>query len=227
MRSNSVIMLLLISAAILLAQTVQQRGTLVVKGFAGQAPLIQVRGKSYVDLESLARMTNGSLSFQGNQVTLTLNVPAGAAAPPASPAPPAEEPPKAPQKLSPDLVRAGVSAIAAAGDWRQALASAVQYNTPLGDDFASGYRRNIEGQLVVAASAGVSDDDRNLVQLLRGAVAKVQALSDKYLALRKSLTYVAPDALDDDPLNQEVLNCAQGLRAMAASGTFQDVAACH
>jgi hypothetical protein len=226
MRSNSVITLLLISAAILLAQTVQQKGTLVVKGFAGQAPLIQVRGKSYVDLESLARMTNGSLSFQGNQVTLTLNGSAGAAAPPATAAPPVEEPPK-PQRLSPDLVRAGVNAMAAAGEWRQALASAVQYNTPLGDDFASGYRRNIEGQLVVAASAGVSDDDRNLVQLLRGAVTKMQTLSDKYLALRKSLTYVAPDAMDDDPLNLAVLNCAQGLRAMAASGTFQDVAACH
>ena len=221
MRSTSAVILLLVFAVILLAQAVQQRGTLIVKGFTGQVPLVQLRGKSYVELESLARMTNGSLSFHGTQVTLTLNGPA------AAPAPPVEEPPKVTPKLSPDLVRAAVDAMATAGEWRQALASAVQYNTPLGDDFANGYRRNIENQLVLAASAGVSDDDRNMLQLLRSAVAKMQTLSDKYMALRKNLTYVAPDAMEDDPLNQQVLSCAQGLRAMASGGTFQDVAACH
>jgi hypothetical protein len=225
MRPTSAVILTLVFAAILLAQAVQQKGTLIVKGFPGQAPLVQVRGKSYVELESLARMTNGSLSFHGNQVTLTLNGPVPA--PPAEAVHPVEEPPKVTPKLSPDLLRAGVDAMATAGDWRQALANAVQYNTPLSDDFANGYRRNIENQLVLASSAGVSDDDRNMIQLLRNAVTKMQTLSDKYMALRRSLTYIAPDALEDDPLNQQVLNCAQGLRAMASSATFQDVAACH
>jgi hypothetical protein len=222
MRSTTFAVILpLVFGAILLAQTVHQKGTLVVHGFAGSAPLIQVRGKSYVDLESLARMTNGSLSFQGDQVTLTLNGPAH------PPAPPAEEPPKGPTKLSTDLLRMGMDAMVTAGNWRQALASAVQYNTPLTEDWATGYRREVDNKLALAASAGVSDDDRNMMQLLHTAVAKMQTLSDKYTAMRKNLTYVAPDAMDDDPLNQQVLNCAQGLRAMAASATFQDVAACH
>jgi hypothetical protein len=222
MRSTtSVVILPLVFGAILLAQAVQQQGTLIVQGFDGSAPLVQVRGKSYVDLESLARLTNGSLSFQGNQVTLTLNWPGRA------PAPSADEPPKGPVKLSQDLLRMGMDAMVTAGNWRQALATAVQYNTPLTEDWATVYRREVENKLALAASAGVSDDDRNMMQLLHTAVAKMQTLSDKYTAMRKSLTYVAPDAMDDDPLNQQMLNCAQGLRAMAASATFQDVAACH
>jgi hypothetical protein len=225
MRSISILTLLLVLAAILLAQAVQQKGTLIVKGFPGQAPLVQVRGKSYVELESLARMTNGSLSFHGNQVTLTLNGPAPT--PPAEAVQPVEEPPKVTPKLSPDLLRSGIDAMVATGNWRQALASAVQYNTPVTDDWANGYRRDVENKLTLAASAAVSDDDRNMMQLLQTAVAKMQALSDKYMALRRNMTYVAPDSMQNDPLNQQVLSCAQGLRAMAASGMFQDVAACH
>ena len=56
---------------------------------------------------------------------------------------------------------------------------------------------------------------------------KMQTLSDKYLALRKSLTYIAPDSLDKDPLDQQILSCARGLSSMAASGQFEDVPACH
>lgn len=53
-------------------QTAQQTGTLVVSGQPGQAPVLQIGGKSYVNIEALARLTNGALSFEGNQITLTL-----------------------------------------------------------------------------------------------------------------------------------------------------------
>jgi hypothetical protein len=63
--------------------------------------------------------------------------------------------------------------------------------------------------------------------LLSNVSGKMQTLSDKYLALRKSLTYIAPDSLDKDPLDQQILNCARGLSSMAGSGDFEDVAVCH
>ena len=50
----------------------QQSGTLVVSGQPGQTPLVQINGRSYVDITALARLINGSLSFKGNQVALTL-----------------------------------------------------------------------------------------------------------------------------------------------------------
>jgi hypothetical protein len=53
-----------------------QNLTLVVAGQPGQIPIVQINGKSYVDVDALARLTNGSLSFKGHQVILT---PAGLA----------------------------------------------------------------------------------------------------------------------------------------------------
>ncbi len=54
----------------------QQNLTLIVNGQPGQAPIVQINGKSYVDIEALARLTNSSLSVKGNQIILT---PAGSA----------------------------------------------------------------------------------------------------------------------------------------------------
>src|ERR1035437_4809965 len=54
----------------------QQNLTLIVSGQPGQAPIVQMNGKSYVDIDALALLTKSSLSFKGNQVILT---PPGAA----------------------------------------------------------------------------------------------------------------------------------------------------
>jgi len=81
--SLSLILLLSLSA---FAQDAQQNLTLVVSGQPGHAPIVQINGKSYVDIDALARLTNSSVSIRGNQVILT---PLGSApsAPPANPEP--------------------------------------------------------------------------------------------------------------------------------------------
>ena len=66
------LMVLLAVPTLALSQTEQQNGTLVVSGQPGQAAVLRVNGRSYVDVEALARLTNGSLGFKGNQITLTL-----------------------------------------------------------------------------------------------------------------------------------------------------------
>lgn len=50
-----------------------QQRILVIDGHTGQAPVIEANGKSCVEIEALASLTNGSLSFSGNQITLTLH----------------------------------------------------------------------------------------------------------------------------------------------------------
>ena len=53
-------------------------------------------------------------------------------------------------------------------------------------------------------------------------------LTDRFLALRSNLTYVDPTSLDNDPLDQKILACAQGMAAIAIpGGMFEDVPACH
>jgi hypothetical protein len=77
---------LLVLPGLAWSQDAQQNLKLVVAGQPGQVPILQMNGKSYVDVDALARLTNSSLSFKGNQVILT---PPGSApsTPPADPEP--------------------------------------------------------------------------------------------------------------------------------------------
>src|SRR5208282_6151933 len=87
--SAVLVVALLAMSGLCLSQAAQQNGALIVSGQPGQTPVLQINGKSYVDIEALARLTNGSLSFKGNQVTLTL--PASTASTPTA-TPPASQP---------------------------------------------------------------------------------------------------------------------------------------
>jgi len=77
---------LLVLPGLAWSQDVRQNPTLIVTGQSGQIPVLQMNGKCYVDIDALARLTNSSLSFKGNQVILT---PPGSApsTPPANPEP--------------------------------------------------------------------------------------------------------------------------------------------
>jgi hypothetical protein len=57
-----------------LAQTPQKGSTLTIVGHAGEAKLFQLNGKSYVDIETLARLTGGTLLFKSNQTILTVPI---------------------------------------------------------------------------------------------------------------------------------------------------------
>ena len=50
----------------------QQSGALIVSGHSGQVPVTQINGRPYVAVDALARLMNGSLGYQGSQITLTL-----------------------------------------------------------------------------------------------------------------------------------------------------------
>ncbi len=83
-------------AAIALAGTLlaQQTSSLSIAGLQGSARVIQVDGRNYVEVESLARLSQGSLSFNGSQIVLTLpNGPASSLSASSSSAPPRNPPP--------------------------------------------------------------------------------------------------------------------------------------
>ena len=215
---NPILALLLLLPELGLSQVSPQKTTLTVKGYPGSAPVIQVDGKSYVEIESLARLTNGSVSFKANQITLTLAT---------SGAIPAAAQTDQPAKLSKGLLQAGIEEMAVIGEWRTAVVNAVQNNNPIAEDGLDGYRRNADSKLAVASTTVVTDADRNVLLFIKNEFNNMQKLSAQYLATRKSLTYIAPDSLDNDPLNQQIQDCAQGLASLTASGQFQDVATCH
>jgi hypothetical protein len=191
----------------------QQGRVFSIDGHPGQAPVIETGGQSCVGLEALASLTNGSLSFSGNQITLTLH---GA---------PASQP--GVQGFSKDFLSAGIEAMSEIREWRIALQNAVRYGFPTNPDWVSSYRGAATSSVRQASVAASTESDRNAAQLIQMELGHMQQLSDQMISKRQDMTYIAPDALENDPLDKKILNCAHSLGAMAASGQFHDDGSCH
>jgi hypothetical protein len=191
----------------------QQSRILTIEGQSGQAPVIQADGRSCVEIEALAKLTNSSMRFSGNQIILTLH---------ALPASQPEIP-----GLSKAFLSAGIEAMSTIREWHSALQSAIRYGFPANDDWVTRYRNAAVTSVQLASVAASTDSDRNASQLVGKELDNMRQLSDELLAKRGSVTYIAPDALANDPLNQKIISCAHSLAAMAASGQFNDDGSCH
>ncbi|MGA7922247.1 MAG: hypothetical protein WCA38_21490 [Candidatus Acidiferrales bacterium] len=72
--------------------------------------------------------------------------------------------------------------------------------------------------LRLAQLAASTDADHSAYQLLSNEFQNMSQLTDKYLAQRANLTYLPPDALPNDDLNQKIVACGHALGSMAESG---------
>ena len=208
----------LVVPGMVLSQGVEESRSLIINGQAGQAPVVRMQGKSYVELEVLARLTHGSLSFNGSQVTLTL---AGSGANTATTVAGEKS------EFSREFLRAGIEEMAMIREWRTALTNAVQNGFPIGDDWMIIYREPALRNLRLAAVAASTDPDRSAYQLLSNEYDNMKKLSDRFVAAHTAQNYMPPDSLKSDPLNEQILSCARSLAAMAASGKFVDDGSCH
>jgi hypothetical protein len=208
----------LIIPAFFLAQAAQKSRTLVINGHPGEVAVMERDSHAYVEIEALARLTNGSLSFNGNQIMLTLLAPD-------TPAPATTPPP--PSGFTKDFIRAGIEEMAVIREWRSALKNAVQRGYPVTEDWIDGYQARAEQSLRLVSLAATTEFDKDAVQLLRNEFNNMKILSDRFVQANKSRTYVSPESLNNDPLDQRILNCARSLAAMAASGQFADDGSCH
>jgi hypothetical protein len=232
-RSLAPLILTILLAVPLLAlcqATAQQTRILVLNGQLGQVTVVQMNGRSYVDLETLARVANGTLSFSGNQITLTLpNSPSAPSAAPASTnsANPASSPAPPNPGFSKAFLKAGIEAMSLVREWHSALANAIQNGFPIAENWLSGYRIQAQAGLRLASVAASTDSDQSAAQLLNNEFENMKTLSNNYVAARQSLDYIAPDALTNDALNQKIVNCGHSLAGMAASGQFVDDGSCQ
>ena len=226
MRSNLFGLWLVLAAipavpGLALAQTGQQNSTLTVNGQPGQATVVQINGRSYVDLESLARLVNGSLGFSGKQITLML--PGSAAGMPMTVSPASQA---AIPGFSKDFVRAGIEEMSAIREWRSVIVNVIQNSYPFSESSWAVYSAEAAKGLKLASLAMSTDSDRSAYQLLSNEFNNMQMLSNHVLEKRAAMEYMPPGYLDDNPLNQKVLGCAHSLAAMAASGQFVDDGSC-
>jgi len=214
-------------SGVALAQASQQQRTLVVNGQSGAATIVQINGRSYIDLETLARIANGSLAFQGNQIVLT--IPSSSADVPAMV--PADRQPTAPG-LSIDFMKAAIQDLATIKEWYSTLAYAIQRGVPGDGSRVFIYRDKAAQGLKLATVAASNDSDQSALQLLTTHFNNVQRWSNTLVESRKSLgtaNYsMSPSALNDDPLYQTITRCSQFLATMLAGGKFEDDgSSCH
>ena len=60
-----------------------------------------------------------------------------------------------------------------------------------------------------------AEADKEIVPLLENLFNNVNQLSDKYLQLSGSRTYIESKSLDSDPLDQKIMACARSLASQA------------
>ena len=226
--TSSLLSIVLLLPVITFAQVERQERTLVINGQAGQAQVVKIDGHSYVDLESLAHIVNGSLQFQANRIVLSLpdSSPSAAASTPIPNSPPADE-----NGLSRDFMKTGIEAIAEMREWASTLAYAIQNGYNVTEGWVSGYRAQAAHSVNLASSATATDGDRNAAQLLNHEFDAVNQWSDKLIEARKSMDTgkyaLSADALRNEPLSQKIIDCGHFLGSMFGSGSFKDDPACH
>jgi hypothetical protein len=209
---------LLILSANCIGQTPQKTSTFTITGHAGEAQVLQVNGKSYIEIQTLARLTQGTLSFKADQTILTL--------PPADSNGQASAP-HVEAGFSRAFVQAGIEEIGVIREWRIAIVNAVQNNSPVSEDWVFGQNRLADKNLALASAAASTNDDRNAFPLLSAEFSNMQKLSELYLAVRKQATFISPDTFDNSLLEQQILNCARDFVSMTENHEFQDQPACR
>jgi hypothetical protein len=208
----------------------QQTNLLVITGQQGQATVIQVQGRNYVEVDGLARVVKGSISFNGNQIVLTLPGSAASAPGQAQAQPQAQAEPQAPSSppgFSKAFVAAGTEAMALVREWHTALRTAIEHSIPINDQWLGTYYAQARESLRLASLATNTDSDKSAYPFLVHEFNNMKSLSDQYVQTTKNMDYIAPNSLQNDPLNQRFVACAHSLSSMASSNQFIDDGSCE
>jgi hypothetical protein len=222
----SFVLMLGFLSGVTLAQSTPETKTLVVNGKTAELATVQIHDRTYVDLETLARLANGTLGFHGNQITLQLGCSAANTTPAPEPAPSV-----APTGLSRNFITSGIETIAQLREWGSTLAYAIQNGYGVTAGWVAGYREKAASSLRLASSAATTDSDQNALQLLTNEFNNVGTWSDKLVQAKQSMDTarysMSPNALRDDPLSQKIINCGHFLGTMLGSGEYKDDPSCH
>ena len=217
---------MLMSVVMALAQTQVPRETFSLEGYQGQATVIRNHGHVFVDVQDLARITKGSLSFEDDRIILNL-APGDASEQARDTAPMSG--------FSPAFRRAAIEAMASIREWGGMLQVIVENGYPVGKAMAGNTIRAYQGRaadsVALASAAASTEDDHRGLELLRNEFNNVQAWADSFLDARNSLSAAdlstSEHPLRDDEDAQKIIHCGQFLAQMFAGGAFEDDATCH
>ena len=191
---------------------------LVVNGKTVDAAVVLVEGRSYVDIEGLAKSIGGSVTFKANQIALTI------------PEPPPSAAPQTAEGMSKEFQKIAVVTLAEMREWRGAIGTVVTSGIPVVGTWSQDYPDRVEADLMHATLAASTEPDRQALQLLRNEYAPLSDWAGTVLAERKALNAARtmdPNSLQNDQSLARISKCGQFLSAMIVSGTFSDDSSCH
>jgi hypothetical protein len=221
---RSIVATLLMLVAMAFGQKPEKGETLSIEGYAGKAKVMRSQGRMFVDVEDLARITNGSFRFEGHEIVLTL-----------SSVPSSVSQESATTGFSRPFMKAAIEAMASIREWGGMLTVTVQdgypvANSPAGNTIAA-YEGHASDNVALASAATSTDSDSRGLELLQSEFKHVQAWSETFVEARASLSAanltMSEGALKNDEEAQKIIRCGQFLAQMFASGTFEDDVACH
>ncbi len=213
-----VIAALVLLVPLAFGQSGQQTNSLVVRGYEGQAPVVTVEGRHFVDVEALAQITSGSVGFHDGRIELTL--PAAGSAPEV----------QSGQGFSRPFMTTAIETMASLREWGSTLVVAIQNGYPVGNAM-NAYRGRAMDRIRIASASVSTDADRRGMELLQNEFNNVQAWSYKLVNSQRTMSAgslsTSEDALKNDEMYQKIVQCGQFLGPMLAAGTFQDDPSCH
>ena len=218
-------------AGVLFAQNAPNK-ILIVNGKSAGPAVRQIDGRSYVDIETLAQVTNGVVTIERHRIVLTIpasdsGATAGATA---SAAPPNAPPAQPPQGLSRDFASAAIAELAEMREMRGVIKAMITYGLAVSDTWAQDDQGRVMTGLRQAEVAATTEDDQRALQLLQNEADKLASWADSVFAARQVLNgamTVDPNALQNDPALAKIRSCGQFLNAMLVSGAFADDPSCH
>ena len=233
-------------AGVLFAQSAPTKNKiLVVNGKSAGPAVRQIDGRSYVDIQTLAEVTNGVVTIERHRIVLTIPAsdsgatagaapadaaPADAGAAPAS-APAANAPPaQPPQGLSRNFASAAITTLAEMREMRGAVRTMITYGLAVSDTWAQEDQGRVMTGLRQAEVAATTEDDQHALQLLENEAAKLASWADGVFAARQALNgamTLDPNALQNDAALAKIRSCGQFLNTMLVSGAFADDPSCH
>jgi hypothetical protein len=213
----------LLCAGILWAQSAPDRA-LIVNG-KSTGTVMQMGGHMYVDVETIAQFTNGSVTLAPNRIVLTFPAPGTTAAPSASTAPAAPPP-----GLSRNFASLAIAELAEMREWRGAVGAILTYGVPVVGSWPQDYHDHAEANLAQVSVAVSTAADQEAMQLLQNEFSNLSAWASNVVATRQSMNAtntVRPDTMQSDPSLTKIANCARFLNSMLVSGSFADDPSCH
>jgi hypothetical protein len=210
-------------AGILLAQSTPDR-TLFVNGKPA-GTVTQVGGHSYIDIDTVAQITNGTLTVEPNRVLL--NIPAREPVPISNAAAPQ---PSQVNSLSKDFARAAIAELAEMREWRGAVGTILTYGVPVVGTWPQDYHDRVETDLAQVALTASTAADQDALALLRNEFGNLSQWASGIVSARQSLNAtksVDPTYMQNDPTLAKITNCNLFLSSLLVSGVFADDPSCH